>query len=222
MVKEMILLSSILAALSVPFLIQVALKMLEKNYDLQLVTRKGMIVSRSVVLVSILTVLMIVLFVNLKWTSYELIRIILQILLLWGMAVLTVTDYKKQVIPNHFLLVMLAIWILVVCAGLILDFSTGLFLVAQSMLGAVVGAAIFGICYLLSKKQLGAGDVKLAFVIGLYMMPDCSICAYLIGSVLCCLYSILQVFRKKLGWRDSIPMVPFLTLGVWSALFLIQ
>lgn len=219
---EMIILSSILAALSVVFLIQVALKVLQKDYDLELKSRKGIIVSRSVVIVSVFSVLIIVLLVNLRWSSYGLVRMILQVLLLWGMAVLTVTDYKKQVVPNRFLLILLAIWVLVAVTGMIVNFSTGLFWVAQSMLGAVVGAVIFGVCYILSKKQLGAGDIKLAVVIGLYMLPDCSICAYLIGSVLCCLYSILQIFRKKLGWRDSVPMVPFLTLGVWSALFLIQ
>lgn len=219
---KMIILSSILAALSVVFLIQVALKVLQKDYDLELKSRKGIIVSRSVVIVSVFSVLIIVLLVNLRWSSYGLVRMILQVLLLWGMAVLTVTDYKKQVVPNRFLLILLAIWVLVAVTGMIVNFSTGLFWVAQSMLGAVVGAVIFGVCYILSKKQLGAGDIKLAVVIGLYMLPDCSICAYLIGSVLCCLYSILQIFRKKLGWRDSVPMVPFLTLGVWSALFLIQ
>ena len=219
---KMIILSSILAALSVVFLIQVALKVLQKDYDLELKSRKGIIVSRSVVIVSVFSVLIIVLLGNLRWSSYGLVRMILQVLLLWGMAVLTVTDYKKQVVPNRFLLILLAIWVLVAVTGMIVNFSTGLFWVAQSMLGAVVGAVIFGVCYILSKKQLGAGDIKLAVVIGLYMLPDCSICAYLIGSVLCCLYSILQIFRKKLGWRDSVPMVPFLTLGVWSALFLIQ
>lgn len=219
---EMMILSSILAALSVVFLIQAALKALQKDYDLELRSRKGIVVSRSVVVVSVLSALVIVLFVNLKWNSYGLVRMILQILLLWGMAVLTVTDYKKQVVPNRFLLILLAIWVLVASGGMIVNFSTGLFLVAQSMLGAFVGTVIFGLCYILAKKQLGAGDIKLAAVIGLYMLPDCSICAYLIGSVLCCLYSILQIIRKKLGWRDSIPMVPFLTLGVWSALFLIQ
>ena len=219
---KMIILSSILAALSVVFLIQVALKVLQKDYDLELKSRKGIIVSRSVVIVSVFSVLIIVLLGNLRCSSYGLVRMILQVLLLWGMAVLTVTDYKKQVVPNRFLLILLAIWVLVAVTGMIVNFSTGLFWVAQSMLGAVVGAVIFGVCYILSKKQLGAGDIKLAVVIGLYMLPDCSICAYLIGSVLCCLYSILQIFRKKLGWRDSVPMVPFLTLGVWSALFLIQ
>ena len=79
---------------------------------------------------------------------------------------------------------------------------------------------MFLVCYLLSKKQLGAGDVKLAVTMGMYLGVPLALSAFLFGSVLCCVHSLIRVARKKLTWKDSVPMVPYFMIGLWLILLI--
>ena len=73
--------------------------------------------------------------------------------------------------------------------------------------------AIFLLCYVLTKKKLGAGDVKFAFILGLYMTSSRMFGGIFYGSVLCCLFCIVQIIRKKLTFKSGVPMIPFLYMG---------
>ena len=70
-----------------------------------------------------------------------------------------------------------------------------------------------GVSMLLSKGQLGAGDVKLVFVMGLYLPGERIIGAVFYGTLICCVYSVLLLIRKKITRKDGVPMTPFLYLG---------
>ena len=92
--------------------------------------------------------------------------------LLWGMAVLAVIDGKKKLIPNRFLLGLLMVWATVTGCLLIIHTESGLRLLFSSLAGALLGGAVFLLCYILSRGQMGAGDVKLACIMGLYLTGD--------------------------------------------------
>lgn len=218
----MIWASLILSVICMILFIQIALQYLNERCKLKLQVKHGIICSKEVLVVTVLTVVVAALFIWQRWDAYVISQIVLQIFLLIGMAVLTVTDYKIRVVPNRFLFLMLGVWLAVIGVTAVTHAEVAMTLVLQGILGASVAAAIFGVCYLLSRRQLGGGDVKLAIVMGLYMTPPCSICSYLIGTSLCCIVSLILIMTKKLGWKDSIPMVPFLTIGMWIALFLIK
>lgn len=144
----------------------------------------------------------------------------LTLALILGMAALAVADWKKQVIPNFFLLFLLLLWTGAVGIYMIKDTAEGLSLFFRSAAGCLTGGAIFLLCYLISGRKLGAGDVKLAFVMGLYLTGQRIIGAFFYGLLLCCIYSMVQMCRKKLGLKDGVPMVPFLYLGVLITLFI--
>lgn len=208
-------------AVVIVVLIQVALASLEKPYDLHFVWEHKIIISKSVWVMSIGTVGMTV-YLNFHYKIGSLPELILLVILLWGLAVLSVTDFKKKIIPNPFLKLMIAVWIVFVGVYCFIDIEMGLFLLIQSGLGFLISGLLFFMCYLLSKRQLGAGDVKLAMVMGLYLGGEKALNAFLFGTVLCCLYSLVQVVRKKLSWKDGVPMTPFLTLGTWVVLIVIS
>lgn len=153
--------------------------------------------------------------------AFSLPAYVLTLLLIWAMSVLAVTDYRRQIIPNRFLLLLLLLWGAVSGVYVILDTGNGIGLFFQALAGAGVGGLTFLLCYLLSGKQVGAGDVKLAFVMGLYLTGQRIIGAIFYGAVLCCAYSLIQVWRKKLGMKDGVPIVPFLYLGVLITLLII-
>ena len=68
---------------------------------------------------------------------------------------------------------------------------------------------------------MGAGDVKLVFVMDLYLTGQRILGAVFYGSLLCCAWSLLQLARKKLGLKDGVPLVPFLYLGTLITLFIL-
>lgn len=142
-------------------------------------------------------------------------------ILIWGMSVLAVTDYKQCRIPNRFLTALLIIW--ATSAGTLILFRTeaGVALLVRSLAGGIVGGLIFLLCYFLSKKQLGAGDVKMVFVMGLYLTGERIIGVIFYGALLCCLYSGVQLFRKKIGIKDGVALAPFLYLGVLISLYIL-
>jgi prepilin signal peptidase PulO-like enzyme (type II secretory pathway) len=145
----------------------------------------------------------------------------LTLFLIWGMAVLTVTDSIRHRIPNRLLLALLFVWAVIISLSVILDPAAGMALLPQSLAGGMVGGLIFLLCYILSGKQMGAGDVKLVFVMGLYLTGQRILGAVFYGSLLCCAWSLLQLARKKLGLKDGVPLVPFLYLGTLITLFIL-
>ena len=147
-------------------------------------------------------------------------RYLLTEVLLCGLAVLTVTDYKKQTVPNKIILLLLLLWTAIVGIALIVDVAAGFELLCRALGGGLVSGLIFLLCYLFSRGQMGAGDVKLAFVMGLYLTGERIIGALFYGTVLCCVYSIVQLLRKKLTLKNGVPMTPFLYLGTLIALLI--
>lgn len=139
---------------------------------------------------------------------------LMQCVLLWGMSVAAVTDYRKHFIPNGILFIMLIIWTAIVGICVILATEYGLGLLFQSLIGGAAGGLIFLLCYLLSRRQLGAGDIKLSFVMGLYLTGQWILGAIFYGIVLCLIYSVIQLLRKKIGLKDGVPLAPFLYGGV--------
>ena len=150
----------------------------------------------------------------LRFANMKLPLIILSMILFVFMPVLTVTDCKKQLVPNKIILGAIILWVITISLSVIIDINASFNLVISAILGAVISGVIFLLSYFLSKKQLGAGYVKLAFVMGLYLTGSRVIGALLYGSVFCCIYSLVQLARKKLTLKSGVPMVPFLYLAM--------
>lgn len=141
------------------------------------------------------------------------VEMILQYILICAMSVFALADAEHHFISNKLLRALCMAWIAIIGITIIIMTEYGLALMFRSFTGAIAGGLIFLLCYFLSRGQLGAGDVKLAFVMGLYLTGDMVIGAVLYGVVLCCIYSIVQLIRKKIGVKDGVPLAPFLYLG---------
>ncbi len=144
---------------------------------------------------------------------------IFTICILWGLSVLTVIDCKKHKIPNVFLKVLLFIWLIVMTFDIILNGRDGLSLLGLSLSGALLGGLIFFLCYIISKKRLGAGDVKLAFILGLFLTGQKIIEVIFYSTLLSFLFCLLQLYGRKIEKREEFPMTPFFYLGTWIAFF---
>ncbi len=144
----------------------------------------------------------------------------MQYILICAMSVFALADAEHHFISNRLLWTLLIVWAGITGLAVILAAQYGLALLFRSLVGAIVGGAIFLLCYFLSKGQLGAGDVKLVFVMGLYLTGERIMGAVFYGVIACCAYSVLQLVRKKIGVKDGVPLAPFLYLGQLATYFI--
>jgi leader peptidase (prepilin peptidase)/N-methyltransferase len=92
--------------------------------------------------------------------------------------------------------------------------------VMDALLGALVGAAVFGLLYVVTRGAgMGLGDAKLAAVLGLFLGLHLTIAtaalAFIVGSVI--MLPVLAAGER--GRRDAVPFGPFLVLAALAAIF---
>ena len=144
-------------------------------------------------------------------------EVLLYLLLLVMLAAMTffcAADLWEHVVPNPMLLLLVLVFVLLTGMTAIRDMEAFLRLLPSIFFGEIFCAVSFGLAYLLSRGSMGAGDVKLALVMGLYLTGEYVSGAVLYGCLAAALFSLVQLARKKLGRRDKIPFVPFLYIGL--------
>lgn len=141
-------------------------------------------------------------------------RFTLLYIMLAGMTVLCMTDYWEQVVPNKILLILLLLFVVILGVYALRDMDEVMGELPSVVLGLIFCAFCFGVGYMLSRRSMGAGDVKLSMLMGLYLTGEYVVGAVLYGCLVGAAYSIIQLCRKKLTRKDVIPFVPFLYAGV--------
>ena len=144
-------------------------------------------------------------------------EVLLYLLLLVMLAAMTffcAADLWEHVVPNPMLLLLVLVFVLLTGMTAIRDMEAFLRLLPSIFFGEIFCVVSFGLAYLLSRGSMGAGDVKLALVMGLYLTGEYVSGAVLYGCLAAALFSLVQLARKKLGRRDKIPFVPFLYIGL--------
>lgn len=103
-----------------------------------------------------------------------------------------------------------------VYAGLLAAYQISgmnLFICINALLGAVAGALILGLPYLLRPAAIGRGDVLLLAVCGLGTGFPGIIYVLTRGLVAMAVVSVVQLLRKKVTIRSELPLAPFLLFG---------
>jgi Flp pilus assembly protein protease CpaA len=133
--------------------------------------------------------------------------------------VAAVLDVQSKKIPNSLILVMLAAWVLTMTPKLFVDTDTAVMLLKNSLLGFVTGGGLFLLAYLVSRKGLGGGDVKFMAAAGLYIGFTGALPAMLYGTILAALAGLVLLLLKKIERKDSMPLTPFLYVGILVTVF---
>lgn len=122
-------------------------------------------------------------------------------------------DFRLMIIPNRYLLGMLALYLAILIAEAIAAPERFLPTAILSLIGAAIGGGVFLFGRILSRSGMGMGDVKLMFVLGLYLglygvvgVIFWSLLASVIGGV------ALMIFKKK-KLKEKLPMGPFFLMG---------
>ena len=85
--------------------------------------------------------------------------------------------------------------------------------ILNGIIGGALGFVFFLIVLLISPRGMGAGDVKLAGLIGLVVGFPLVVVALLIGIFVGGLVAVMLLLLKKKGRKDVIPYGTFLALG---------
>jgi leader peptidase (prepilin peptidase)/N-methyltransferase len=132
---------------------------------------------------------------------------------------LTVIDIKHQLLPNRIVFPSAAIaGVLLLSACLVmLDGATAL----RTILGAVVLWVAYAVLRLISPSSMGFGDVKLAFVLGLYLgfvswqaVLWGTVLAFMLGAV----WGLVLIISRRGTGKTQIPFGPFMLAGALVAL----
>ena len=129
-----------------------------------------------------------------------------------------VGDIKTKHIPNSLILAMLGVWVCVTAFHMIVDIESAIPLAVDSLLGFAVSGVIFLIVYIISRKGVGGGDVKFMAAAGLYIGVGGSLPAIFIGTTLAAVVGLALIVFKKIGRKDTLPLVPFLFAGILATI----
>lgn len=133
---------------------------------------------------------------------------------------IAITDWYQRIIPNQ---TVLAILVLALAFGMPTMFGAYNFLkfdIIQSLIGLVVCFVVFALPGLF-KKNVGAGDIKLAGAMGFFLGINYALVAIMLMGILVIVYGLFQRKMPILSFiKSQIPMGPFITLGLMSSFLL--
>ena len=127
-----------------------------------------------------------------------------------SLVVLTFVDFDHQIILDEVLLLMLG------CGAAYVFFTTGDYWDALYGMGFAGGLML--LIFVLSRGGMGAGDVKLCFVLGLWLGLKASVVCLMLAFVTGGVIGVLLLATGIKKRRDPIPFGPFLCIGAYISL----
>ena len=127
-----------------------------------------------------------------------------------SLVVLTFVDFDHQIILDEVLLLMLG------CGAAYVFFTTGDYWDALYGMGFAGGLML--LIFVLSHGGMGAGDVKLSFVLGLWLGLKASIVCLMLSFILGGAIGVFLLATGIKQRKDPIPFGPFLCLGAFISL----
>jgi len=138
---------------------------------------------------------------------------------LWFIGVtvtLTLTDMDAKLIPNRILFPGTIVGILLLGMGALVEDGP----IVRGLLGGTIYFALLFVVALFARGGFGFGDVKLAFLLGLftaYQSWDTLIVAVFAAFLLGGLVSLVLIVFRLRDRKDSIPFGPYLVAGAYLA-----
>ena len=144
-----------------------------------------------------------------------------QALIFFGYIV-ALQDFRSKTIPNRYVLGFLATWVIITVPELVLRTESTLRYLSTAGLGFLAAGGFFLLLYLVSNRGLGGGDVKYIAVAGLYLGLYGILSAIFFASILSSLTAGILLLLKRIGRKDSIPLAPFLYVGILITIFVVR
>lgn len=150
-------------------------------------------------------------------------RILLTIIenqVVWNAFLLTaVIDFQKKKIPNQLIVFLLIVRAIMLIVTLLIAPKEIKYILLSSLIGFFAGGFIILACMLISRGGVGAGDVKLFAVSGLFFGFDGVLKIMMYSLFLAAVVSIILLLFRKAKMKSTLAMAPFIFLGLTLQLF---
>ncbi|KGG81448.1 peptidase A24 [Caloranaerobacter azorensis H53214] len=127
--------------------------------------------------------------------------------------VISVIDYKHQIIPNSILL----FGFFTILIFKLLYYSKAELL--NSILGLLIGGLIFSIIVIVSRGGMGGGDIRLIALLGFFFGWKHLLLLMLLSFVIGAFFSIILLLLKIKSMKDFIPFGPFISIAAIITIF---
>lgn len=133
-----------------------------------------------------------------------------------GLIMLSVYDLRWMLLPNRLLYPTTVFGVLFAAIS-IWQSTEPLHAVLNAFLAVAIGGGIFYLLFQVSSgKWIGGGDVKLGWLLGLFVLtPAKAVLFIFLAALLGTIVSLPLVVRQKLDRKATIPFGPFLILGAY-------
>ena len=128
-------------------------------------------------------------------------------------------DYKRRIIPNALILIGLTFRLGIYVYEIFFVENIKSILI-NDLMGFAIGFVFLALVSLITKGALGFGDAKLFGVIGITAGAFCTYSTLLVSLILSVVVSLVNMARKKMGYKDSFPFGPCIAAGYVIALLL--
>jgi len=152
--------------------------------------------------------------------GYPSVAIIKTMYLIAVILVIADIDRKEHIIPNKSLIILLWPAFLFRVAEIIITPSNWINIVGSAVIGGALGGGIFLMAHLISRAGIGAGDVKLFAVLGLYVGNYAVVGIMLISLLVTAVVGGSRVIRKKINLKEAVPFAPYVAVGVILSMLL--
>lgn len=166
-------------------------------------------------------ILMIIMSINLE-VRYENrfidnIRLLMILLLVIPISLI---DYKKCIIPNKVIVVGIITRVVLYILEIFIDKSKAVSDLKSVGLGLmlILFFAIIGIFFI--KNGFGMGDIKLMFMLVLYLGFSSSFSSIFIALIFSLIVAIVLMIRRKKNRKDTLPFAPCILMGMYISVFL--
>lgn len=136
-------------------------------------------------------------------------QIILCFLVMYTVIAVARIDWNSCLIPNKAVLFLMASKLLLLIVDFFVRKEEWLSLLIASLVGLLIGGITFLAGYVISRQGMGLGDVKLLAAIGFCMGDSTAVMIILVSLVFAAVCGGIQMARKKLSGKDSMPFAPF-------------
>ncbi|KRW92346.1 hypothetical protein SD51_04370 [Alicyclobacillus tengchongensis] len=153
-----------------------------------------------------------VLFASAWWQGHTIAQVVVWAVFWMYIMMAVGTDLAAMIVPNVLSLPAAVVFL---CASVLTHIQPW----PNAAIGLVVGFAMVFLVHLLSGGRMGLGDAKLYLAVGAMLGPWLS----LLSFVLACIFGSLIGFGLRLYGRlkvgQFVPFVPFIALGVMTAVW---
>lgn len=130
--------------------------------------------------------------------------------------VISMIDCHTQIIPDGMVLSILILTI--IYKVIILYIYKAPINILDSIFGLLTGFLLFFLIAIVSKGNMGGGDIKLISVLGFILGLKKTLLHIFLSFIIGAIYSIYLLLRGKKGRKDAIPFGPFINIAFLIAI----